>query len=147
MDHNKIECGEAINLRIRAEPEQLPQARDAIALVANSLGFAEEDRCHTVLALDEALANVIKHGYGRACEEPIDIRIVPISCEGRVGVSVIIRDFGRQVDPAAIKSRDLDDIRPGGLGVHIIRSVMDEVCYEHAEAGGMRLTMTKWVKP
>lgn len=146
MDHEKYECGEAVILRIQAQPEQLPQARDAIALVATALGFPEEDRCHAVLALDEALANVIKHGYGRACGEPIDIRIVPISSEGRVGVSVAIRDFGRQVNPEEIKSRDLDDIRPGGLGVHIIRSVMDEVNYEHAEAGGMRLTMTKWVK-
>ena len=42
-----------------------------------------------------------------------------------------------------IKSRDLDDIRPGGLGVNIIRQVMDEVSYERRERIGMRLTLIK----
>jgi hypothetical protein len=37
----------------------------------------------------------------------------------------------------------LDDIRPGGLGVYIIREIMDEVRYEKREGGGMRLTLTK----
>jgi anti-sigma regulatory factor (Ser/Thr protein kinase) len=47
------------------------------------------------------------------------------------------------VDPATIRSRDLDDIRPGGLGVHIIHEVMDEVRYERRDSRGMRLTMVK----
>lgn len=144
-DHQR-EPGKAVTLRIVARPDELPQIRDAMAAIADSVGFGEEDRCHTVLALDEALANVIKHGYGQACGEPIDICIVPLAREGQVGLRVTIRDFGRQVDPSEIRGRDLNDVRPGGLGVHIIRSVMDEVTYERAEEGGMRLIMTKWVK-
>ena len=141
------ECGSAVILRIHARPDQLPQAREAVAQVADALGFPESDRCHVVLALDEALANVIKHGYGSPCSEPIDIHIAQVERDGRMGVRVTLRDFGRQVEPSAIHGRDLDDVRPGGLGVHIIRSVMDEVTYEQATEGGMRLTMTKWVKP
>ena len=53
--------------------------------------------------------------------------------------------FGRQVDPATIKSRDLDDIRPGGLGVHIIGSVMDQVEYQKAPEAGMMVRMTKLI--
>jgi anti-sigma regulatory factor (Ser/Thr protein kinase) len=56
-----------------------------------------------------------------------------------------VRDFGRQVDPSTIRSRSLDEVRPGGLGVHIIRSVMDEVEYSRAEGGGMRLRMLKYL--
>jgi anti-sigma regulatory factor (Ser/Thr protein kinase) len=56
----------------------------------------------------------------------------------------VVRDYGRAVDPATIRGRDLSEVRPGGLGVHIIRSIMDEVCYEPAAGGGTRLNMLKW---
>jgi hypothetical protein len=59
------------------------------------------------------------------------------------GLRIVIEDLGRQTDPGAIKGRDLDDVRPGGLGVHIIREVMDEVVYEKRPGGGMRLTLVK----
>ena len=55
----------------------------------------------------------------------------------------LILVFFKQVDPESIQPRDLDDIRPGGLGVHIIREVMDEVAYEKRQGPGMRLTMIK----
>jgi anti-sigma regulatory factor (Ser/Thr protein kinase) len=56
----------------------------------------------------------------------------------------MIEDEAEQVDPCTIKSRCLDEVRPGGLGVHIIREVMDEVAYECRSGGvGMRLTMVK----
>ena len=55
----------------------------------------------------------------------------------------MIEDEAAQVDPAAMQGRELDDVRPGGLGVHIIREVMDEVVYSKRETKGMRLTMVK----
>ena len=56
-------------------------------------------------------------------------------------MEIIVRDFGPQVDPASIHSRDLDDVRPGGLGVHIIRSIMRDVDYSCPPDGGMQLRM------
>jgi hypothetical protein len=70
----------------------------------------------------------------------------PSSESERGSLKIVIEDEARQVDPDQIKSRELDDIRPGGLGVHIIRQVMDEVTYERREGAGMRLTMAKSVK-
>jgi anti-sigma regulatory factor (Ser/Thr protein kinase) len=61
----------------------------------------------------------------------------------RAGLKVVLEDEARQVDPSKIKSRDLDEIRPGGLGVHIIREVMDEAVYERRDRVGMRLTLVK----
>jgi anti-sigma regulatory factor (Ser/Thr protein kinase) len=49
------------------------------------------------------------------------------------------------VDPSSIKSRDLDDLRPGGLGVHIMNSCMDCLEYRRAKGGGTILTMVKRV--
>jgi anti-sigma regulatory factor (Ser/Thr protein kinase) len=63
-------------------------------------------------------------------------------------IRIVIEDEAQQIDPALIRSRDLDEIRPGGLGVHIIKTIMDEAAYEKRSdgkggTGGMRLTMMK----
>jgi anti-sigma regulatory factor (Ser/Thr protein kinase) len=68
---------------------------------------------------------------------------VPGDAHSPGGVRIVIEDEARQVDPTRMKSRDLEDIRPGGLGVHIIREVMDEAVYEKRAPVGMRLTMVK----
>ena len=135
-----------MNLRISADPGELPQVREALTTLADQVGFEAGEAARIVLAIDEAVANVIKHGYGGACSEPIDIRVSAVEEQDRAGIRVSIRDFGRQVDPSAICGRDLDDVRPGGLGVHIIRTVMDEVEYVRADEGGMHVTMIKWVR-
>ncbi len=139
--------GNPTSLRISADPEELPQVRDALSAVVGRIGFDEHQGAQIALAIDEALANVIKHGYGGRCQQPIDIEITQLEEEGRGCIRVSIRDFGRQVDPSIIFGRDLDDVRPGGLGVHIMRTVMDHVEFACANGGGMRVTMTKWVKP
>ncbi|MCP4592534.1 MAG: ATP-binding protein [bacterium] len=139
--------GESVELHIAANPEELPGVRAALEAFLADVTFTLAERARIVLAVDEAVANVIRHGYGGTCTQPIDITLCRIEEGGRSGMRVTIRDFGRQVDPEAICGRDLDDVRPGGLGVHIMRTVMDEVEYDCAEDGGMRVTLTKWTKP
>jgi len=113
-----------------------------IASVARRLGFREADCAHVALALDEALCNVIKHGYEKRDDQRIWISVWPLhgSC---CGIRILIEDRGRQVEPDEIRSRQLDDIRPGGLGVHIINQVMDEVQYAKRAGGGMSLLLEK----
>ena len=62
-------------------------------------------------------------------------------------ITICVRDYGKEVHPSQIKSRDLNDIRPGGLGVHIISECMDEVSYSPADGGGTVLTMRKKLAP
>jgi anti-sigma regulatory factor (Ser/Thr protein kinase) len=113
-------------------------------VVAQRLGFGDADRAQIALAVDEALCNIIRHGYDRRTDCPIWINLWPIGDNGSVrGLRIVIEDEARQVDPTTIKGRDLEDIRPGGLGVHIIREVMDEAVYERRDGGGMRLTLVK----
>ena len=50
-----------------------------------------------------------------------------------------------RVDPENIKGRNLADIKPGGVGVHIINSVMDEIDFSRAEDCGMQLRMVKYI--
>lgn len=140
-------------IQIMSNPLYLSGTREMVAGVARRLGFTEEVCSQMALAVDEALCNVIRHGYGRAADRPIWISVYPQPAAGAVGpwgdsclpeaIRIVIEDEARQVDPAVIKSRDLDEIRPGGLGVHIIQTVMDSAVYERRSGSGMRLTMVK----
>lgn len=134
-----------IRIQMVSDPNYLSGARDLVASVARRLGFSEEGCGQIALAVDEALCNVIRHGYDRRRDGPIWISLWPLQGENGTGpgLRIVVEDEAKQVDPSVIKSRDLDEIRPGGLGVHIIRQVMDEVKYEKRERVGMRLTLVK----
>ena len=78
-----------------------------------------------VLGVDEACTNVIRHAYHLA-----DDQLMALSLEGlRDCVRVRLRDYGRQTPPHAMRSRTHDLIKPGGLGLHLIRSAFDKVDY------------------
>jgi anti-sigma regulatory factor (Ser/Thr protein kinase) len=136
-----------IELRICANPEYLGVARKAVRQVTRVIGMAEDKSEPVILAVVEALTNVIRHSYGGPCEKPIIVKVSKIEgCDkNKAALEITIRDFGRQVKPEKIKGRDLNDIRPGGLGVHIIQSVMDEIEFSHADECGMLLRMVKYL--
>lgn len=134
-------------IRIDSSPANLPAVREAVRTVAGEVGFDEECIARLVLAIDEAIINVIKHGYEGRPGQPVEVCLTRVQEGGTEGIECQIRDFGKQVDPDTICGRDLEDVRPGGLGVHIIRSVMDRVVYAPAEGGGMQLRMIKLKRP
>jgi anti-sigma regulatory factor (Ser/Thr protein kinase) len=140
----------AISLRMDSDPTYLAGAREMVSSIARRLGFSEEACGQIALAVDEALCNIIRHGYQRRRDGPIWLSLWPLPADSAAngkargeGLKIILEDEARQVEPDEIKSRDLDEIRPGGLGVHIIREVMDEVVYEKRDTVGMRLTLVK----
>lgn len=157
-----------IRLQILSQPRYLCGAREMVAAVAKRIGFSDLNCSQIALAIDEALANVMRHGYSDRPDGPIWLSVWPLAtcaaksdcgCShedvqsngeappsakgGPMGLRIVIEDEARQIDPATIKGRDLEDIRPGGLGVHIIRHVMDSVDYEKRDGKGMRLTLEK----
>ncbi|MFK7883399.1 MAG: ATP-binding protein [Phycisphaerales bacterium] len=134
-----------IKLELISDPTYLCGARELVASISRRLGFEDMDCSKIALAVDEALCNIIRHGYDRAMDKPIWISLWPIPGDTRSpgGVRIVIEDEASQVDPSKMKSRDLDEVRPGGLGVHIIQEVMDEAIYEKRSPKGMRLTMIK----
>jgi anti-sigma regulatory factor (Ser/Thr protein kinase) len=135
-----------IQLSICANPEYLCVARAAVRQVAQLSGFEKGEIGQITLAVVEALTNVIRHSYGGPCDEPIIIKFNKIDCANeKTALEIVIRDFGKQVDPKNIEGRDLDDIKPGGVGVHIMQSVMDEVEFKQAQDRGMLLRMIKFM--
>jgi anti-sigma regulatory factor (Ser/Thr protein kinase) len=132
-----------VQLRVPSVTGSLPIVRAVVEKMALAQNAGEKEAGAIGLAIDEALANVIKHGYEGMPDQPIEVCIEVAEDGQGLRLIVTIRDFGRQVDPAQIQPRKLDEVRPGGLGVHIIRSVMDQVEYSCPDCGGMLLRMVK----
>jgi len=132
-------------VRLTSHPRYLSGVRELVTAVSRRLGFNERHGCQIALAVDEALANVIRHGYMNRTDRPIWLSIWPLGEDAApdAGVRIMIEDEARQVDPSDIRGRELEQIRPGGLGVHIIHEVMDLAVYEKREGKGMRLVMEK----
>jgi anti-sigma regulatory factor (Ser/Thr protein kinase) len=91
------------------------------------------------LAVHEACANIIEHSYQGDTTERIDLTVLVTPAE----LTIEIRDYGRKPDLAKIQPRALHDVRPGGLGTHFMRSIMDSVTYDISPATGTLLRMTK----
>jgi len=134
-----------VRVELISDPTYLCGARELVAAIARRLGFTEEDCGQLALAVDEALCNVMRHGYDRRTDGRIWLSLLPMNGPDASApdLKVVIEDEAKQVEPENIVGRDLDDIRPGGLGVHIIQKVMDNVRYEKRDSRGMRLTMIK----
>jgi len=97
---------------------------------------------HMEHAVDEACSNVIKHAYAGDPNKQIGVTLT-ISPEA---FEVIIEDSGVKADGASIKGRRLDDIRPGGLGVHLIKRACDIVEFDEKKKKGNRLRLVKYLK-
>jgi len=105
--------------------------RNALAELAAKLGFSEPECRAVVLAVDEALTNIIRHAYLGDAEGPIEatFRRIQVPRDGRSGeaLEIILEDRGVTVNPKKMCGRALEDVRPGGLGLHFIRESMDTV--------------------
>lgn len=124
-----------------AQPDSLQQLRTLVRECAEASGFDRDAVEQLVLAVNEACMNVIQHGYqGRPGS--IDLHIVPIDD----GIEFRVHDSAQHVSLDDWRPRALDDLRPGGLGVHFIREIMDEVEYVPVADGlGNSLCMKKYL--
>jgi len=136
-----------IQISVTSETENIARLRTAVREAAQQVGFGETSVTEITLAIDEAVTNVIRHGYDGKPGRPIELTIELLDHQGRKGLQFVINDCGRHVDPDTIAGRDLDDVRPGGLGTHILRTVMDEVEYSKREPVGMCLRLVKMLEP
>jgi len=138
---NRSKLQDAIELRLPGDPKYLKIIRLALVHCCAHAGFSTDDGQSIALATDEACTNIIKHAYSRESSEPINVVIRII----KNGIQIILRDFGKKVEEKELKSRDLDDIRPGGLGIHFISSIMDKITYDNSCREGNKLVMTKYL--
>jgi phosphoserine phosphatase RsbU/P len=128
-----------LNFGFPAQPQELGSMRHKLAAALARAGVENLLRQSLVLAVDEACANVIRHAYGGACEARIELRLTQEGPELRFE----LRDFAPCVDPDRVKPRDLDETRPGGLGINFIDTLMDSWSLQPLPDGKGNLLMMR----
>jgi len=129
--------------RFSCSLNNLEQICDFVTNCANKAGLNEAEVYAVQLAVDEASTNIIEHGYGEECPSRIDVTCEPVEN----GIKVVIYDDAAPFDPTSIPEPEinvsLEEVKPRGLGIYLMRKMMDEVCYESDPNKGNTLTMIK----
>lgn len=116
-------------LKVKSRTENLSQIRDFVNSSASEVNVPADIVENIILAVDEACTNIIKHAYKYSPDGEILIKIKPSS--SKFVVSII--DNGISFEPETIPEPDLQKYyrqrRVGGLGVYLMRTLMDEVKY------------------
>lgn len=140
--------GWLLRLELPSDPELLCVVRSAMMRLTEELGFPAGECRALTRAVDEALANIICHAYGGRPGQPIELlcRRLQIRTNGkqRTGLEIVLVDRGTAADRKALCGRFLDDVRPGGLGIHFIRGGVDVMQYRR-QARGNRLRLVKYL--
>jgi anti-sigma regulatory factor (Ser/Thr protein kinase) len=115
-----------LKLVVPSDPRFLSIARNAVSGVSAISGLSQEECQAVTLALDEALANVIRHAYKNRHDQEIEL-----DCQVNADQIVFrLFDDGESPDPARICGQPLNDISLSGRGTHLIRTIMDEMSYK-----------------
>jgi len=130
---------EYVTLSVPSNPRYLRIVRDFLTSFLNDLGFNALDCMGIVLAVNEAYANVIQHCYRGDTTQRVDLTLLIVPQL----LTIEMRDYGGKMDLSCIEARDLDDVRPGGVGTHLMRAIMDEVTYDVSSDTGTVLRMSK----
>ncbi len=133
------------NLRIPSQTENLEVIRDFVSGVAQKVGF-DADEIHKIeLAVDEACTNVIEHAYKDRKNQDIDIA-VKIDYQK---LTVVVTDHGDTFQPHDVKLPDmkkyLAELRVGGLGIYLMKTLMDEVNYKIEPGVKNEVHMSKYL--
>lgn len=128
-------------MQFTANFEYLDEIRDFVGDIAQSSGFNEKDVYNIQLATDEAASNIIEHSY-----EGISDGVLEISCGVKKNtITIILTDHGKSFDPSHVPmpnlKADLSERQIGGLGLYLMRKLMNEVHYE-ADPKSKRNTLT-----
>ena len=131
------------SVQFDAKFEFLDEIRDFVGEVARAGGFSDKDVYNIQLATDEAASNIIEHAY-----ENQPNGVLELSCGMKDdAITIILVDHGESFDPSEIPlpdlKADLSDRKIGGLGIFLMRKLMDEVHYEPKPDKTNVLTMIK----
>jgi serine/threonine-protein kinase RsbW len=133
-------------LQVPSSTENLALIREFVATVGGQAGLAESDIPELELAVDEACANVIEHAYGHDVTKDVTVRASFDNSSLRISVI----DEGYGFDPAQVPESQLNQLvherKSGGLGIRLIKTLMDEVEYQIVPGQKNELHMTKKIR-
>jgi len=133
-------------LKVSGSTENLEVIREFIHRLASKAGFNEDDASQIELAVDEACTNSIKHAYRYNQQHFLEITVYldPVKIE------VVVSDKGPGFDVSAIPEPDLKafamQAKSGGLGIHLMRTLMDEVHFSFHPGKKNQVSLIKYLE-
>lgn len=128
-----------------ADFDNLDEIREFVGEAASQVGFSDKEIYSIQLAADEASSNIIEHAYAGIKDGVLEIECIIL--EG--GLKIVMRDQGKSFNPSSVPepnvNADLSERKIGGLGMYLMRKLMDEVTYESSNETGNILTMVKHI--
>jgi len=123
--------------------EQLVKIRQFVSDAARQAGLNQKETFAIEQAVDEACSNIIEHAYGGENRGEILCTCCPIES----GIKITLQDFGTSFNPDEVAepdlTKDIQDVKIGGLGLYFIRKLVDEVHFEFTSDRGNFLTLVK----
>ena len=136
---------ENYHLRIPSQTANLQVIRNFVSDVAKSVGFENKDIGKIELAVDEACTNVIEHAHHQDTKQDIDVA-VKIDYDK---FTVVITDHGKGFKPEDVDIPDMNrylaELRVGGLGIYLMKHLMDEVEYHTQPGVSNEVRMVKYL--
>jgi serine/threonine-protein kinase RsbW len=140
------ETNDESDLTVASQTAKLKHVRRFVAAAARRFGFSSEEASKIALAVDEACTNIIKHAYN--FEEDKDIHLSILMRDGKF--EVLITDHGKPFNPDAVKlpvmKEYLSHYRHGGLGMYLMKSLMDRVEYRIRPGFKNQVSLVKYLR-
>ena len=130
---------------VKSTTDNLALIREFTKSAADEIGFSDETTGKIVLAVDEACTNIIKHAYKYSTEGDIYIAIKFDNSRFMISIT----DEGKHFDPTTIPEPDLSQYykqkRVGGLGMFLMKKLMDEVKYNTITGNKNQVVLVKYL--
>lgn len=134
-------------IRFPSQTDNLEVVRDFVYRLAQKAGFEKDEADQISLAVDEACTNVIKHAHKFNSRKMIDLAVIYTSKQFEIRIT----DKGKGFDPQALEKPDLPkyihEAKMGGLGIHLMKTLMDEVNYTFNSGIKNQVSLIKYLKP
>jgi serine/threonine-protein kinase RsbW len=135
----------SITIRISASVHEIERLNRLIRQFGELHDLPSRALYSVNLALDEVVSNIVLYGYEDSNDDPIVVKMEVRGAE----LMASVEDSGREFDPLSLPAPDLhaplEDRQVGGLGIHLMRSLMDAVEYRRHDSKNL-LTMRKGVR-
>jgi serine/threonine-protein kinase RsbW len=139
-----------LRMFLESNPESLCLVRATLERAAEVAHFREPESRAIVRSVDEALANVIRHAYKGQGGLPIEVTCRRLFCgpehKSTRGLEILLSDSGEKADRRKLQGRPLEEIRPGGLGLHFMKQSMDVIEFRRKNGKNL-LRMVKYLAP
>lgn len=130
-----------MDLRLRNDLSDLSDLLDRVEAEAEAACLPQSMVRRLCLCLDEALTNIITHGYPQGAEGEIGVRLVLADGEATADIEDAGAPFNPlEAPPPDFLESEVSDRPIGGLGIHLIRNLSDHQAYAH-QAGRNRLSL------